>query len=65
MILALAISMSGCAARKTAAGHAAPVPGCDGAYAYVPRGCYLASFEDRIEVRCGESTTKFRKCVKR
>jgi hypothetical protein len=65
MILALAFSIAGCAARKAGLGHSAQVPGCIHAYAFVPRGCYLQNFEDRIEVRCPESTTIFRKCVKR
>jgi hypothetical protein len=57
MIIALAISIGGCAAREK---HRAAVPGCIDAQVYVRPGCYSQRLPDgSIEVRCPNSTIRY------
>lgn len=63
MLIALSLSISGCAVAKH--GHATLIPGCRDAYVYVPDGCYEQHLPDRVEVRCPNSTTKYKNCYTR
>jgi len=38
----------------------APVPGCHAAQVYVAPGCYKMDVTGGIEVRCPQSTTRYR-----
>jgi hypothetical protein len=53
------LAVTGCAPRVRT--HAT-IPGCGGAEAYVPDGCYSVIIDGALEVRCGANKPHVFRC---